>query len=128
MDTSQGWQRALAMLNLQRGDRVVMSQDFHSTVAASGLCLLDGVHSEIVPNNSNGVVDTSALVKLDFERVRMIAVSHCAKSRGTVNPVQSIADVAAKHRIPFFLDASQSIGQIPLNMQHLKVCFSFSAS
>ena len=122
MDTESSWRVIIDSLLLRKGDRVVVSDDLAGQVAHAVRGVAEGgVIVKAIPRDPSGVSDAAAFRNMALDRVKLVVVSHVDRARGMVNPVQNMADTAGAHSIPFLLDATESVGQIPVNLQHLKV-------
>ncbi|MFN8541516.1 MAG: aminotransferase class V-fold PLP-dependent enzyme [Thermomicrobiales bacterium] len=78
-----------------------------------------GVVVRVVPNDAHGQLDVAALEGLLDEpgaRVRLVAVSHMPTQSGLVQPAAAIGALTRARGVLFFLDATQSAGQLPLDV------------
>ena len=78
-----------------------------------------GVRVEVVPSDATGQLDVSALRKRVDEHVRVIAMAHMPTNGGLVQPAEAVGEVAREAGVFFLLDATQTIGQIPLDVRRL---------
>ncbi|MFJ6892558.1 N-methyl-L-tryptophan oxidase [Streptomyces hokutonensis] len=114
-----GWQRAVSALRLRPGDRVLAAR---SSYVSSALHLLSverdhGVQVELLPNAPDGAVDLEALeAALRAGPASLVTAAHVPTSSGLVEPAAAIGALAGAHGVPFLLDATQSLGQLPVDM------------
>lgn len=81
-----------------------------------------GIHIEVVPTEASGEISLRGLeaaIDTHKNRVRLIALTHVPTNGGLVQPAASVGRIARRHGIPFLLDACQSAGQMPLNVEEL---------
>jgi selenocysteine lyase/cysteine desulfurase len=105
----------------REGDRLLTTQSEYGAnyVAYLHLARRTGISVEVVPNNEYGEFDVDALERMVDERVRLISVNHVPTNGGLVNPAAAIGRVANSHGIPYLLDACQSAGQLPLDVDDI---------
>ncbi|MFI6467135.1 N-methyl-L-tryptophan oxidase [Streptomyces sp. NPDC050528] len=114
-----GWQRAVSALRLRPGDRVLAAR---SSYVSSALHLLSverdhGVLVELLPNGPDGAVDLEALeAALRAGPAALVTAAHVPTSSGLVEPALAIGALAGAHGVPYLLDATQSLGQLPVDM------------
>jgi selenocysteine lyase/cysteine desulfurase len=78
---------------------------------------LTGATVEVVPSTADGTVDIDALAgALGPGGVALAAVTHIGTHRGLVNPVEEAGAACRRAGVPFFLDACQSVGQLPVDV------------
>jgi selenocysteine lyase/cysteine desulfurase len=76
-----------------------------------------GAVIEVIPNNESGQISLAALSNAIDERVKLIALTHVPTNGGLVNPAVEVGQIARKAGVLYLLDACQSIGQMPLDVQ-----------
>eukprot|EP00051_Salpingoeca_urceolata_P006300 m.83567 g.83567 ORF g.83567 m.83567 type:complete len:448 (-) comp14770_c0_seq1:149-1492(-) len=90
-----------------------------------------GIKIHVVPNDPSGQYDVAQLETFlegpEGGAVRLISLCHIPTNSGLINPAQEVGALARKHGIPFLLDACQSAGQIPLDVQTIQ-CDALSAT
>jgi cysteine desulfurase family protein len=66
---------------------------------------------------ATGLVDSDDIRKAIRSDTRLIAITHASNVTGTIQPIREIGCIAREHDIPFLVDAAQSAGHIPLDVQ-----------
>jgi selenocysteine lyase/cysteine desulfurase len=116
-NATRAWDMAFYGLGLGPGDRILTgANEYASNVLAF---LHVGAEVVVVPDDETGQLDVGALERLIDDRVKLIAVTHVPTNGGLVNPAEEIGRVAHSAGIPYLLDACQSVGQIPLDVEKL---------
>ncbi|MGH9072897.1 MAG: aminotransferase class V-fold PLP-dependent enzyme [Acidimicrobiales bacterium] len=78
-----------------------------------------GAEVVVVPNDEHGQLDVTALADLVDDRTKLIGVSHVPTSGGLVNPVAQVGRVAREADVLFLVDATQSVGQFPVDVDQI---------
>jgi cysteine desulfurase family protein len=73
--------------------------------------------TRVAINPSTGLVDPDDVKKAIRPETRLIAITHASNVTGTIQPVREIGRIAREHDIPFLVDAAQSAGHIPVDVQ-----------
>src|SRR5438876_481409 len=107
---------------LKPGDHVVTTSLEHNSVMRPLRHLETlGVEVTVVASNPDGSVDVDAVRRALCPRTRLLVTTHASNVIGTLMRVAELASLARQKAIPYLLDASQTAGSIPIDVEQLGV-------
>ncbi|WP_102371719.1 aminotransferase class V-fold PLP-dependent enzyme [Enorma phocaeensis] len=110
------------------GDRVVTTMLEHNSVLRPLYELEEhGVELEIVPADERGVLDYAALEAAVTPGTRGVVCTHASNLTGNMVDIARVGKIAHAAGAVFVVDASQTAGAFPINVQELGVdvlCFT----
>lgn len=117
-NSTRAWTQLLLSIPFESGERIVTGQSEYASNYLSLLHLAKtrGVRIDVIPNLPNGQICLHTLEKKLGDDVRLIALTHVASQSGVIQPAAEVGRLARKHRIFYLLDACQSAGQLPLDV------------
>jgi len=103
---------------LKPGDHAVSTMVEHNSVLRPLYHLSrQGVDVDFVPFDGAGFVDPEEIRKTFRPNTRLVIVNHASNVIGTVQPIAAIGRLCREAGIPFAIDASQSAGKVPIDME-----------
>ena len=107
---------------LKPGDHVLCSSMEHNSVWRPLTALEErGIELTVVETDACGVADASEIEKRIRGNTRLIAVLHASNVSGTIQPIAAIGRVARERGIAFLVDAAQTAGSIPIDVEAMKI-------
>ncbi|AMN79372.1 MULTISPECIES: aminotransferase class V-fold PLP-dependent enzyme [Pseudomonas] len=119
---STAWSLAFQALGpWQPGDRILVGRhEWGGNLASMDLAVQAGARVEVIPCDETGAVCPLALESMVDAHVKLIDLTWLPANGGLINPAQAIGEVARRHAIPYFIDAGQAVGQVPVDVQALQ--------
>ena len=117
-NATRAWDMAFYGFPFAPGDRILTGRAEYASnwIALRQVANRTGASLEVVPDDEDGQFDVDALENLLDERVRLVSLVHVPTQSGLVNPAAAVGRVTRAARVPFLLDACQSVGQLPIDV------------
>lgn len=114
--------KGVAWAKAEKGKHIVTSNIEHNAVLRSlrRLKMMDFKVSS-VPVDSYGRVNPSDVAKAIQEDTVLVSIMHSNNEIGTIQPIEEIARITREKNIVFHVDAVDSVGVIPVDVQKLGV-------
>jgi len=115
---------------LQPGDEVLITgMEHHANIVPWQLVTeATGARLVVAPVLDDGSLDMDGLRERISERTRFISLVHVSNTLGTINPVETVTELAHARGIPVLVDGAQSAPHMPVDVQALGADFyTFSA-
>jgi cysteine desulfurase/selenocysteine lyase len=120
-NATRAWDMAFYGFLLRAGDRVLTGKAEYASnyIAYLQVARRTGAMIEAIDDDEHGQISIAALERAIDSRVKLIALTHVPTNGGLVNPAAEVGRVARAAGVPFLLDACQSAGQLPLDVERL---------
>jgi len=109
-----------ALAHLKPGDKILLSElEHHSNLVPWQMVAeRTGAKLAYIPvTGDEGTLDLSRLDQQLADGVKLLSITHISNSMSVVNPVADICARARKHGVITVIDAAQSAGHLPLDVQ-----------
>ncbi|MGD8716271.1 MAG: aminotransferase class V-fold PLP-dependent enzyme [Desulfobacterales bacterium] len=108
---------------LKQGDHAITTTLEHNSVLRPlyHQNKFNGVEVDYIPFDTNGFVDPDDVKQKIKANTRLVIVNHASNVIGTVQPVGAIGRICRDYGVPFAIDASQSAGKVPIDIEQLHV-------
>jgi cysteine desulfurase / selenocysteine lyase len=118
-NATRAWDMAFYSLPYGPGDRILTCGVEYTSnyLAMLQVARRTGAVVEVIPDEPSGELSLVALERMLDERVRLVAITHAPSHSGLVNPAEGVGRLTRPLGIPYLLDACQSIGQMPVDVE-----------
>jgi len=106
---------------VRAGDVILLTEMEHHSNLVPWQLLAErtGARLRFVPVLDDGTLDLEQLPSLLTSEVKIFAFTHISNSLGTINPVSELCEKAHAVGALTLVDAAQSVGHLPLDVQEL---------
>ena len=114
--------KGVAWAKAEKGKHIVTSNIEHNAVLRSlrRLKMMDYKVSS-VPADSHGRVNPSDVAKAMKEDTVLVSIMHSNNEIGTLQPIEEMARITREKNVVFHVDAVDSVGVVPVDVQKLGV-------
>lgn len=108
--------------NKERGNHIITSKiEHHSVLNVFNQLEREGFIVDYVDVDNNGIVDVEQFEDFINDNTIFSSIMYVNNELGTIQPIEEIAEICAKHNICLHTDAVQAISKIKIDLQKLKV-------
>ncbi len=115
------WNAGFQAIDWKDGDVILVTTADYASNYLSYLHLQRKVNVkiEVIPNDEFGQPDIGALPLMLNEQVKMVSVTHMPTNSGLLVDAEGIGAVVREHPCIYLLDACQTVGQYPLDVERI---------
>ncbi|MBF0598183.1 cysteine desulfurase family protein [Faecalibacter rhinopitheci] len=108
--------------NFERGNHLITCKTEHKAVLKTCEYLeTKGIEVTYLDVDSNGLIDLNELENSITPETALIAIMYANNETGVIQDIQLIGDIAKKHNLSFFCDATQAIGKVDIDVNELNI-------
>lgn len=121
-NATRAWDMVFYSLDFKPGDKILTAVAEYASnyIAFLQMAKKKGVIIEVIPNDEYGQLSIDELKKRIDSRVKLIAITHVPTQGGLINPAEEVGKIAHEANIFYLLDATQSVGQMPIDVNRIK--------
>jgi cysteine desulfurase len=110
-----------------RGHLITSKIEHHAVLRAVQNLETQGFVATYLDVDSFGMVDPDALRRAIRPDTILISLMHANSEIGTIQPARELGAIAREHNIPFHMDAVQTFGKVPIDLDAFNIdMLSFS--
>lgn len=113
---------------LKPGDHVIVSSMEHNALMRPLTQMLQhGITFDAAQCDADGTLDPAKVEELILPNTKAVFMLHSSNICGTFLPIAAIGAICKKHGIKFIVDAAQTAGVFPIDMQAMNIdvlCFT----
>jgi len=110
---------------LKAGDEILITgMEHHSNIVPwQLLCEETGAQLKVVPLQDDGTVLLEDYEKLLNKKTRFVSLVHVSNVLGTINPIETMIQMARAHQVPILIDGAQAAPHVAIDVQALDCDF-----
>ena len=114
--------KGIAFANKDKGNHIIISSIEHPCVVESAEWLKkQGFKITELGVDKYGLVNPEDVRKAIKESTILVSIIHASNEIGTIQPITEIGKICREKGIYFHIDASQSFGKIPINVNKMNI-------
>ncbi len=112
----------IAWGNQGKGNHIITTSiEHHAVINVCKFLEKRGFNITYLPVDDYGLVDPLEVKKAITDRTILVSVMHANNEIGTVEPIEEIAEIAKEKGVYFHIDAVQTVGHLPVDVDRMKV-------
>lgn len=121
--------KGAAHFNVRKGKHIVTMKTEHKAVLDTCRQLeREGFEVTYLDPMENGLLDMDTFINALREDTTVVSIMHVNNEIGVIQDIAAIGEICRDRKITFHVDAAQSAGKVPIDMEMLKCdLMSFSA-
>ncbi|MCL4110438.1 UNVERIFIED_CONTAM: hypothetical protein GTU68_022320 [Idotea baltica] len=121
--------KGAAHFNTRKGKHIITLKTEHKAVLDTCRQLeREGFEVTYLDPKDNGLLDIEVFKAAIREDTTVVSIMHVNNEIGVIQDIAAIGEICRENKIIFHVDAAQSAGKVPINLEELKVdLMSFSA-
>lgn len=98
---------------------IVSGVEHHSVLEPAEFLQTEGYKVTFLPVDNAGRVSPDRIAEAITDQTILVAVMHASNEIGTVQPIREISTIIKSKKIPLLVDACQTVGHIPVDVNEL---------
>jgi selenocysteine lyase/cysteine desulfurase len=123
---TSSFSKALSCIPFQKGDHILIANEDYISNQIVFLSLQKRFGIRLLRANSlsEGGADIDHMKKLmDEHHPKLVSISHTQTNSGLIQPAEEIGKLCRERSIPYLVDACQSAGQFPVDIEKIQCDF-----
>ncbi|WNF37155.1 aminotransferase class V-fold PLP-dependent enzyme [Bacillaceae bacterium IKA-2] len=115
--------QAIKGLPFEKGDHIISTSYEHNSVRRplEFLKTEKGVTVTYIASDHNGHINKEDFIKAINTKTKLVVTSHGSNLTGAIFPIEMIGLICKEKNITFLVDAAQTAGVIPINMEKMNI-------
>lgn len=106
----------------KKGKHIVTCKTEHKAVLDTCRQLeREGFEVTYLEPRSSGLIDLDGLRQAIREDTILVSIMHVNNEIGVIQDIEAIGEITRQHKVTFHVDAAQSPGKVPIDLQEMKV-------